>query len=306
MNRFSTQYQPTNPFVAQSDVYRYGFNGKESVGEMASDGNHYDYGMRVYDPRVGRPLCVDPISGQFPELSPYQFFSNNPVWFIDLDGLEGTPALPVKPGSLLLTTPVDQTLVKIPTHKLIWHHQPKKPVEIRVDEIGVPTRDILGAAEGKEFAQTIGLDMVISIYLGKDLETGEDLEGWDYAFAAASGLLEVSRLGKIIPENAERAVIGGLRKTKEIGKILTNKQARESAGAFGWMEVSSNNIPDKVKDQLYSGKSAPPVFWDKKSKTYLSPDQDGHRGDYAWKQVDTDGNRSTIIFNGETFNKIGE
>ena len=69
--------------------YRFGLNGKEQVNEINGDGNAYDYGFRVYDPRLGRPIKVDPISHSYPHLSPYQFYSNNPILNIDLDGLEG-------------------------------------------------------------------------------------------------------------------------------------------------------------------------------------------------------------------------
>ena len=44
--------------------------------------------MRIYDPRLGRFLSVDPITAQYPELTPYQFASNRPIDGIDLDGLE--------------------------------------------------------------------------------------------------------------------------------------------------------------------------------------------------------------------------
>ncbi len=47
--------------------------------------------MRIYDPRVGRFLSVDPITKDYPELTPYQFASNTPVWAMDLDGLEADP-----------------------------------------------------------------------------------------------------------------------------------------------------------------------------------------------------------------------
>ncbi len=77
----------------ESEGYRYGFNGKEKDDGIKGSGNHYDYGMRMYDPRIGRPLSIDPLTAQYPELSPYQFFSNNPIWFIDLDGLEGVQYL---------------------------------------------------------------------------------------------------------------------------------------------------------------------------------------------------------------------
>gem|GEM_PF-2666323 len=68
--------------------YRYGFNGKENDNEVKGSGNQQDYGMRIYDPRVGRFLSVDPITKEYPELTPYQFASNSPIANIDVDGLE--------------------------------------------------------------------------------------------------------------------------------------------------------------------------------------------------------------------------
>jgi uncharacterized protein RhaS with RHS repeats len=44
--------------------------------------------MRIYDPRVGRFLSVDPIGSSYPELTPYQFAGNSPILNIDMDGLE--------------------------------------------------------------------------------------------------------------------------------------------------------------------------------------------------------------------------
>ncbi len=68
--------------------YRYGFNGKENDNEVKGEGNQQDYGMRIYDPRLGRFLSEDPITQEYPELTPYQFASNTPIQAIDLDGLE--------------------------------------------------------------------------------------------------------------------------------------------------------------------------------------------------------------------------
>ena len=71
-----------------SGDYRFGFNGKEKDNEVKGIGNQQDYGMRIYDPRIGRFLSVDPLFKKFPELTTYQFASNSPIWAIDLDGLE--------------------------------------------------------------------------------------------------------------------------------------------------------------------------------------------------------------------------
>jgi RHS repeat-associated protein len=66
----------------------YGFNGKEKDSEWNGGGGIYDYGFRIYDPRLGRFLSVDPLTKSYPELTPYQFASNTPIAAIDLDGLE--------------------------------------------------------------------------------------------------------------------------------------------------------------------------------------------------------------------------
>ena len=68
--------------------YRYGFNGKENDNEVKGEGNQQDYGMRIYDPRLGRFLSVDPLTRKFPYYSTYQFSGNSPIKFIDLDGGE--------------------------------------------------------------------------------------------------------------------------------------------------------------------------------------------------------------------------
>jgi|GEM_PF-6612556 len=71
-----------------SDSYRYGFNGKEMDNEIKGEGNSYDYGMRTYDPRIGRFFSVDPLTDTFPWYTPYQFAGNSPIAAIDLDGEE--------------------------------------------------------------------------------------------------------------------------------------------------------------------------------------------------------------------------
>jgi RHS repeat-associated protein len=74
--------------VGTAAQYRYGFNGKEDDNEVKGNGAQIDYGMRVYDPRVGRFMSVDPVAKQYPELTPYQFASDRPIDGADLDGKE--------------------------------------------------------------------------------------------------------------------------------------------------------------------------------------------------------------------------
>jgi RHS repeat-associated protein len=89
--------------LPNNDVpYKFGFNGKWNDNEVKGLGNQQDYGMRVYDPRIGRFLSVDPITEGYPELTPYQFGSNRPIDGVDLDGLEWAPLLLMTEKSILM------------------------------------------------------------------------------------------------------------------------------------------------------------------------------------------------------------
>ena len=44
--------------IFSSDKYRFGFNGKENDNEVKGTGDQQDYGMRIYDPRLGKFLSV--------------------------------------------------------------------------------------------------------------------------------------------------------------------------------------------------------------------------------------------------------
>jgi len=91
---------------ASSGDYRYGFNGQETDGEIKGEGNSLNYKFREYDPRIARFFAVDPLTKKYPELTPYQHSSLNPIWNIEFEGLEGTPATTNKDG---VTTTAIQT-----------------------------------------------------------------------------------------------------------------------------------------------------------------------------------------------------
>ncbi|MEZ4721120.1 MAG: RHS repeat-associated core domain-containing protein [Flavobacteriales bacterium] len=66
--------------------YRFGFNGQERDDEVKGTGNSYDFGARIYDPRLGRWLSLDPLQAKFPSMSPYNFVGNMPTIAVDPDG----------------------------------------------------------------------------------------------------------------------------------------------------------------------------------------------------------------------------
>lgn len=80
------QTMPGRQYSGAGGNYRYGMMGKENDDEIKGENNSLDFGARIYDPRVGRWLSVDPLAVKYPNLSPYNFVQNSPVLFIDPDG----------------------------------------------------------------------------------------------------------------------------------------------------------------------------------------------------------------------------
>ncbi len=66
--------------------YRFSYNGKEVDNEVSGSGNSYDYGARIYNPRLGRWLSVDPLQQKYPSFTPYNYVANSPIMFVDPDG----------------------------------------------------------------------------------------------------------------------------------------------------------------------------------------------------------------------------
>ena len=73
--------------------YRYGFGGHEKDDEVSGNSNHLAFGDYGYNPRLGRRFNIDPMVHEFPWMSPYATFNNNPIYFNDPTGLapEGGP-----------------------------------------------------------------------------------------------------------------------------------------------------------------------------------------------------------------------
>ena len=68
-----------------ASTYKYKYNGKELQVEHELD--WYDYGMRFYDPALGRWNVADPVAEWAYDWTPYRYAFNDPINYFDPNGL---------------------------------------------------------------------------------------------------------------------------------------------------------------------------------------------------------------------------
>jgi RHS repeat-associated protein len=94
---------PELQYSDEEGEYRYSFGGHERLDEVSGSGNTVDMGDRWLDTRLGRTPKIDAKAKKYPDISPYAYAANNPIFFTDPDGKE-VKAFSVASQTLVLKT----------------------------------------------------------------------------------------------------------------------------------------------------------------------------------------------------------
>ena len=87
------------------------YNDKELFDD--ADIDWYDYGYRNYDAQIGRFPQLDPLTDDYPELTNYQYASNDPIANVDMDGLEALGAVGTQTGVITAQSALKEISVSI-------------------------------------------------------------------------------------------------------------------------------------------------------------------------------------------------
>jgi len=132
----------------------YMFGGKEYQDDKlgSTSLNWYDITARNYDPALGRWMNLDPLAEQMRRHSPYNYAFNNPIYFIDPDGM--SPNGPGNPITKLIALFKSITVNSVMIGGSVKGKIPNSNIENNRFNVGVEVSNFSYKFKSREFSYT--------------------------------------------------------------------------------------------------------------------------------------------------------
>jgi RHS repeat-associated protein len=244
--------------------YRYGFNGMEkNDDDIWGIKDSYDFGERMYDSRIGRWFKIDPQASQMPQISPYSFALNNPVFLIDEDGeIPIIPFLIKATASAAADALLQASLIYLTDDSVKDFGSAFK----KIDKSDVAWSFVEGLNPFKVPGGKLGKAAAVAtadllIYVGEQTLDGKEITAADAGREFLIGFfseLAGDKASELLTNKKVRAKLGALIGEKELDKIAKKAGVYEFTDTKGKSYTGQSvDIDSRLDQHIKNGKLDP-------------------------------------------------